>query len=112
MHFPIEVIRHVPGESSKMETSPPGPRVPVFEAVEAALLGDRDERSGVVVLAGNSGRAKTSQLYDLYTRYAAQVSAGGPIPLFARIGDFDLSDLPAAQAVARAIAKTYLRKPN
>src|SRR6185436_14349337 len=62
MHFPVEVIRHTAGESSKMETSPPGPRVAVFEAVEAALATSGGERSGVVVLAGNSGRAKTSQL--------------------------------------------------
>ena len=48
--FPIEVIRQWPDISSKMETSPPGPRVRVLEAVSGALfpegqtLADRGHR--------------------------------------------------------------------
>lgn len=105
--FPVEVIRQTPGTSSSMETSPPGPRMRVSDAVAGLLFPTEGEASQVVVLAGNYGRAKTAQLYSLYTEYAAKVSRGGPLPLFVRASDFVLTDMRPAEAVARAIAKTY-----
>ena len=43
--FPIEVIRQWPDISSKMETSPPGPRVRVLEAVSGALFPEKGKNA-------------------------------------------------------------------
>jgi len=106
--FPIEVIRQWPDISSKMETSPPGPRVRVFEAVNGALFPDKGTRSPIVVIAGNYGRAKTAQLYMLYAYYANQISrADGTLPFFARMSDIEPSDDAPEAIIARAISKSY-----
>jgi hypothetical protein len=107
--FPIEVIRQWPGISSKMETSPPGPRVRVLEAVNGALFPEKGKkRSPIVVIAGNYGRAKTAQLYMLYAYYANQISrADGTLPFFARMSEIEPSDDAPELIIARAISKTY-----
>ena len=106
--FPIEVIRQWPDISSKMETSPPGPRVRVLEAVSGALLTEKAKRSPVVVIAGNYGRAKTAQLYMVYAYYANQISrADGTLPFFARMSEIEPSDDAPEVIIAGAISKTY-----
>ena len=60
-----------------------------------------------MAIAGHYGRAKTAQLYQLYTGYVAKLSQGGPLPFFARLNDFQPADLPPVEVVARAVAKTY-----
>jgi CHAT domain-containing protein len=106
--FPIEVIRQWPDISSKMETSPPGPRVRVLEAVSGTLFPDKGKRSPIVVVAGNYGRAKTAQLYMLYAYYANQISrADGTLPFFARMSEIEPSDDAPEDIIARAISKTY-----
>ena len=93
--FPIDVIRQWPDVSSKMETSPPGPRVRVAEAVASALFPDegQESRSPIVVIAGNYGRAKTAQLYMLYVRLRAARRRGArSLPFFAQISDFQSTD--------------------
>jgi hypothetical protein len=108
--FPIEVIRQWPGISSKMETSPPGPRVRVLEAVSGALFPEngKGKRSPIVVIAGNYGRAKTAQLYMLYAYYANQISrADGTLPFFVRMSEIEPSDDAPELVIARAISKTY-----
>jgi len=109
--FPIDVIRQWPDVSSKMETSPPGPRVRVAEAVSSALSPDegQESRSPVVVIAGNYGRAKTAQLYMLYVDYARQTSRREIVPFFTQISDFQSTDDSAELALATAIAATYKR---
>lgn len=106
--FPIEVIRKLPDVSSKMETSPPGPRARVPDAVRAALNPEQGKRSPIVVLAGNRGRAKTTQLWSLYLDYASKLARGeSPLPLFAQISAFHEADESAATIVAQAIAESY-----
>jgi hypothetical protein len=108
--FPIEVIHKFADVSSKMETSPPGPRVRVLEAVTSALFPEKPEdRSPVVALAGNYGRAKTAQLYMLYSHYAKQVSQDQPLPFFALMSEFPLTDDTPERLTAIAIAATYKR---
>jgi hypothetical protein len=108
--FPIEVIRQWPDISSKMETSPPGPRVRVLDAVSGALFPEKGKRSPIVVIAGNYGRAKTAQLYLVYAHYANQISrADGTLPFFARMSEIEPSDDAPDLILARAIAKTYKR---
>jgi hypothetical protein len=108
--FPIEVIRQWPGVSSKMETSPPGPRVRIQEAVSSALAPPDGPRSPIVVIAGNYGRAKTVQLYGLYCRSANELSRDdGRLPLFAHISDFQPTDDPPELLVANAVSRTYKR---
>ena len=106
--FPIEVIRQWPDISSKMETSPPGPRVRMLEAVSGALFPDKGKRSPIVVIAGNYGRAKTAQLYMLYAHYANEISrADGTLPFFARMSEIEPSDDAPELIIARAITKSY-----
>ncbi len=105
--FPIEVIRQFPDVSSKMETSPPGPRMRVFEAVSSALFPETGPRSPIVVITGNYGRAKTAQLNGLYTHFAARASQDGVLPLFALVSEFQPTDDTPALALANAISKTY-----
>ena len=105
--FPIEVIRQWPGVSSKMETSPPGPRTRVLEAVNAALFPESGSRSPIVVIAGNYGRAKTAQLYALYVHIASRVSEDGRLPLFVQVSDFQPTDDAPDVSVAQAISRTY-----
>jgi hypothetical protein len=108
--FPIEVVRHTKDISLKLETSPPGPRMKASDAVKQLLFPAAGPRVNTLVIAGNYGRGKTSVLRRLYTEYAADVSAGGPLPLFVGAADFEISDLPPADAAARAIARTYARE--
>lgn len=105
--FPIEVVRLGPGISTQMETSPPGPRVRLPDAVSSALFPEKGDASPLVVIAGHYGRAKTAQLYYLYNEYASRVARGGPLPLLTRLNDFQPADVSSAEAVARAVAKTY-----
>ena len=106
--FPIEVIRQWPDISSKMETSPPGPRVRVLEAVSGALFPEKGKRTPIVVIAGNYGRAKTAQLYMLYAHYANEISrADGTLPFFARMSEIEPSDDAPELVIARAITKSY-----
>jgi CHAT domain len=108
--FPIEVIRQFPDISSKMETSAPGPRVRVLEAVTAALFPPSGARSPIVVIAANYGRAKSAQLYWLYAHYANQVSRDeSKLPLFAHVSDFQSADDAPASLLASAISKTYAK---
>jgi hypothetical protein len=105
--FPIEVVRQWPDVSSKMETSPPGPRVRMLEAVTAALAEATGNGTGLVVIAGNYGRAKTAQLWFLYTHFASRVAEDGRLPLFAQISEFQPGDDLPDVLIARAISRTY-----
>jgi hypothetical protein len=109
--FPVDVIRQTPDVSSKMETSPPGPRVRVAEAVSSALFPaeGQGQRSPIVVIAGNYGRAKTAQLYQLYVTYAKQASRRDIVPFFAQISDFQSTEDSPEVTLASAIAATYKR---
>ncbi|MEO7274317.1 MAG: CHAT domain-containing protein [Vicinamibacterales bacterium] len=109
--FPVDVVRQTPGVSSKMETSPPGPRVRVAEAVASALFpaDGAERRSPIVVIAGNYGRAKTAQLHVLYVDYAKQASRSGIVPFFVQISDFQSIEDSPEQTLALAIATTYRR---
>ncbi|HTF67380.1 MAG TPA: hypothetical protein VK638_32340, partial [Edaphobacter sp.] len=91
----------------KLETSPPGPRVRLLEAVDNTLFPADGDGFPVAIVSGNFGRAKTSQLYRLYCHYASQVPNGRPLPLLLRIKDFGMDDDAGEQAFARAAARTY-----
>ena len=56
--FPVEVIRLQDRESPRMETSPPGPRVRVLDAVAAALAADGEGHGAV---AGHRRQLRTGQ---------------------------------------------------
>jgi hypothetical protein len=71
----------------------------------STLYPESGKRSPIVVIAGHGGRAKTAQLYQMFAGYAAKVTRDGPLPLFARLNDFEPSDVSAAEGVARAVAK-------
>ncbi len=104
--FPIEVIRLGSAVSFQTETSPPGARVRLSQAI-AAEISNPESDSHLIVIAGHNGRAKTAQLYSLYTEYAAKVSRGGPLPFLVRMSHFEPADVTATESVAKAISKTF-----
>ena len=108
--FPVEVIRLQDRESPRMETSPPGPRVRVLDAVAAALAVDGEGHGQSLVIAGNYGRAKTSQLRSVYASYARQVSRSAtPLPLYLQANTFPLDDDLPEHLLARGIEATYAK---
>ena len=105
--FPVEVIRHRPGVSPRTETSPPGPRVRVRDAVDAVLFPAEDRGHGIVVIAGNHGRAKTAQLRALYVHHAGAVLRGGTrLPFYLHLSTIPGSEGPPDDVLARAIVAT------
>ena len=93
-----------------METSPPGPRVRVLDAVAAALATEGEGRAQSLVIAGNYGRAKTSQLRSVYASHARLVSRDAtPLPLYLQANTFPLDDDLPEQLLARGIEATYAK---
>jgi hypothetical protein len=64
----------------------------------STLYPESGKRSPIVVIAGHGGRAKTAQLYQMFAGYAAKVTRDGPLPLFARLNDFEPSDVSRRHA--------------
>lgn len=105
--FPIEVIRRGGCITAQTETGPPGPRIPVLDAVKSAICPcpGTDPASRTALLVGTRGRAKSSQLRWLFSTFAKEIANNGPLPLFLRLSDFESWESDADHAVARAFAK-------
>ncbi|MBA2356568.1 MAG: CHAT domain-containing protein, partial [Acidobacteria bacterium] len=105
--FPIEAIRQWPDISSKMETSPPGPRVRIRDAVDAALCPPQGEGSAIVVITGNHGRAKTAQLQALYVHHAGQLQRDSDrLPFYVHLSAIPAGDEALEEVLAEGIALT------
>ena len=71
---------------------------------------ETEARTATLVIAGNYGRAKTSQLRGVYAAHARQVSRNAtPLPLYLQANAFPLDDDLPEPLLARGIEATYAK---